>query len=75
MKRFSFFVIFAALMPWTLVHAQEGAGDERETIDLATDNPETLIGTTSDRFTVYGVRLGSSSNAHSRGLVRASASS
>ncbi|MCU0981601.1 MAG: SHD1 domain-containing protein [Pirellulaceae bacterium] len=58
MKRFNSFVIFAALMPWTLVHAQEGADDEQKTIELATDNPDTLIGTTSDRFTVHGVRLG-----------------
>lgn len=58
MKRFNSFVIFAAIIPWTLVHPQEGAGDEHETIELATDNPDTLIGTTSDRFTVCGVRLG-----------------
>jgi hypothetical protein len=44
MKRFNSFVIFAALMPWTLAHAQEGAGDEQKTIELATDNPDTLIG-------------------------------
>jgi hypothetical protein len=58
MRRFNSFVIFAALTPWTLVHAQEGADDEQKTIELATDNPDTLIGTTSDRFTVHGVRLG-----------------
>jgi hypothetical protein len=58
MKRFNSFVIFAALIPWTLVHPQEGASDEHETIELATDNPDTLIGRTSDRFTVHGVRLG-----------------
>lgn len=58
MKRFNSFVIFAAVMSWTLVYAQERADDEQETIELATDNPDTLIGTTSDRFTVFGVRLG-----------------
>jgi hypothetical protein len=51
-------LIFAALMPWALVRPQEGADDEQETIELATDNPDTLIGRTSDRFTVHGVRLG-----------------
>ena len=58
MKPFYCFVFFAALTPWTVVHAEIGAGDEKKTIELTTDNPETLIGTTSDRLTIYGLRLG-----------------
>ncbi|GEM_PF-2036982 len=58
MKAIYSFVFFAALMPWTLVQAQVGADDEQKTIELTTDNLDTLVGLRSDRFTIYGVRLG-----------------
>ncbi|MEO8497011.1 MAG: SHD1 domain-containing protein [Planctomycetota bacterium] len=60
MKPIYSFVLFAALTPWTFVPTQVGADDEQKPFELTTDNLDTLIGMTSDRFTVYGVRLGMS---------------
>jgi hypothetical protein len=60
MNPFFRFVFFAALTLGTALHAQLEAGDEKKTIELTIDNPETLIGTTSNDFTLYGLRLGMS---------------
>lgn len=60
MKPCCSFVFFAALTLWTVGHAEIAAGDEKKTIELTKDNPESLIGAMSDSFTIYGVKLGMS---------------
>jgi hypothetical protein len=60
MKPLNSLVFFATLTLLTAFHVEIGAGDDKKTIEFTKDNPESLIGATSDSFTIYGVRLGMS---------------